>query len=144
MERMTRLGFLLVLLVLPGGCSDGRPPRVQVAGRVLIDGQPLKLGTIQVVPSNARAAFAEIGPDGRFELSCFDNQDGVVKGTHQVAVVAAENLDGRRRKWYAPKKYAQPDTSGLSVTIDGPTDALVVELTWAGGAPFVETVVAGE
>lgn len=144
MKWIRHLVPVFVLVTFVGGCGDGRPPRVQVTGRVLIDNQPLTLGTIQVAPANARPAYGRIGPDGRFTLSSFGDHDGVVKGTHQVAVLATEDLDSRRCKWHAPKKYSQFDTSGLSVTIDGPTDDLLIELTWAGGAPFVETVGSGE
>jgi len=55
-----------------------------------------------------------------------------------------EVLDGISQQWHAPKKYADPETSGLATTITGPTDSLRIELSWEGGAPFVEHVEYGE
>ena len=120
------------------GCGDGRPRRVPVSGQVLIDGEPLTHGQIRLTPADARPATAEIGPDGRFTLTTFDEGDGVVPGVHPVAVAANEYLSETRQRWHAPKKYAHPTTSGLTATIDGPNDSLVITLSWEGGKTFVE------
>jgi len=120
------------------GCGDGRPRRVPVSGQVLIDGQPLTYGYVRVIPIDARPATAQIGPDGRFMLKTFEDGDGAVLGTHPVTVSANEYLSETSQRWHAPKKYADPGTSGLTATIDGPTDSLVINLTWDGGKPFVE------
>lgn len=120
------------------GCSDGRPRRVPVSGQVLIDGQPLSAGFVRVIPSNARPATGTIDQQGRFRLTTFEKGDGCVAGTHRMEVVAFEILSPTEIRWLAPPKYRQMNTSGLSVTIDGPTDSLTVELTWAGGHPYVE------
>ncbi len=138
-------GIILLLaaaLVALPGCGDGRPKRVQVSGQVLIDGKPLTLGFIRLAPENARPASARIGPDGRFTLATFESDDGAVLGTHPVVVRATELLSPTKVKWFAPKKYADERTSGLTATIDGPTDSLVIELTWDGGKPFVEIIDA--
>lgn len=120
------------------GCGDGRPRRVPVSGQVLIDGRPLTHGYVRLMPDNARPATAQIGPDGRFTLKTFEDGDGSVVGTHPMIVAANEALGETRQRWHAPPKYADPKTSGLTATIDGPTDSLVIELTWDGGKPFVE------
>jgi len=135
--------FLLgiaALAVTAAGCGDGRPGRVPVSGQVLLDGKPLSRGFIRLVPDDARAACGEIGPDGRFTLKTFEPGDGVVLGTHRVAIVAIEPLGSIQQRWHAPKKYSDPATSGLTATIDGPTDSLRIEITWDGGQPFVETL----
>ena len=126
------------------GCGDGRPKRVPVSGTVLIDGQPLTYGFVRFLPKGARPATAQIDKDGHFSLSCFGDEDGVVEGTHAVVVIAAEQLGGNAQRWHAPKKYADPTTSGLTRTIDGPTDSLKVELTWSGAKPFIERLGGGE
>lgn len=128
----------LGLAVSVAGCGDGRPERVPVSGRVLIDGEPLPLGVIQVIPADARVAQGKIGSDGRFELTTYEKGDGCVPGTHSVAVISREILNASAQRWLAPKKYTQPSTSELTVNIDGATDDLVVELTWDGQGPFVE------
>ena len=58
--------------------------------------------------------------------------------SHQVVVIANEAPTNDQIRWLAPKKYHEPETSDLSVTIDGPTDDLEINLTWDGGEPFVE------
>ncbi|MBN1911279.1 MAG: hypothetical protein JW818_16155 [Pirellulales bacterium] len=139
-------GLFLLALMLPSltGCGDGRPKRVPVSGQVLIDGKPLTFGFVQVKPGNARSAYAQIGSDGRFTLTTFGGNDGVVLGTHPVAVKANEQLSETRIRWHAPKKYADTNTSGLTITIDHDTRELPpFELSWEGGKPFVETVGTG-
>lgn len=131
----TPLALCLLLLV---GCSDGRPTRVPVAGRVLIDGQPLTTGFIRVVPANGRAATGTIDKQGRFRSTTFEQGDGCVLGTHPVEIIAFESISDIEILWLVPKKYHQANTSGLTVTIDGPTDDLTIELTWDGGQPYVE------
>jgi hypothetical protein len=123
---------------LLAGCGGNLPERVPVSGRVLIDGQPLTMGALIVAPANERASTASIGPDGAFTLSCYEKGDGAVRGTHKVTVMASEQLSERSARWHAPKKYANLGATDLTVTIDGPTDDLVINLTWNGGKPFVE------
>ncbi|MAT73338.1 MAG: hypothetical protein CMJ58_27960 [Planctomycetaceae bacterium] len=129
---------LLVAIVAASGCSDGLPHRVPVSGVVKIDGKPLDRGSIMIVPADDRPAGGSIGPDGRFTLTSYELNDGVVTGTHQVAVQSNIHIDERTTKWLTPKKYGDPKTSGLTVTIEEPTDDLVIELTWDGKEPFTE------
>jgi hypothetical protein len=130
-------GFLLLL----GGCSYydlDRPVRVPVSGKVLIDGKPLEYGFIRFIPSNARPSGGKIDRYGRFALSCFEDNDGAVPGLHKVAVVSCEPLSETEVIWHLPKKYGECATSGLEQRIDGPTDSVVINLTWDGGEPFLE------
>ncbi len=133
--------LFLGLLVSPvlTGCGDGRPRRVPVSGRVLIDGEPLSHGTIMLVPHDARPSTAPLDAQGRFTMNCFDEGDGAVLGTHRVGVSAVKPLSGSSQQWLAPKRYVDYNDSGLEVEITGPTDDLKIELTWDGGRPFVET-----
>jgi hypothetical protein len=144
-QRAPWLGVTAAMLAAAtlAGCGDGRPKRVPVSGTVLIDGKPLTYGFVRFLPKGARPATAQIDKDGRFSLSCFGDNDGVVEGTHAVVVVAAEQLGGNAQRWHAPKKYVDPQTSGLTETIDGPRDDLVIELTWSGGKPYVERIAGG-
>jgi len=127
-----------MLVVMFLGCGDGRPARVPTSGQVLIDGKPLEHGFVQVVPSGQRPATGQLGPGGRFVLTTFDPDDGCVRGKHPAAVIALESIDGSSQRWHAPKKYMSVETSGLEVDISEPTDSLVINLTWAGGQPFIE------
>lgn len=120
------------------GCGDGRPARVPVSGQVFLDGKPLSVGSIMLVPDGARPSSGNIDEQGRFTLTCYDGKDGAVRGQHAVAVVATKQIDENTVRWLAPKKYADHGTSGLKVNVDGPTDSLRIDLTWDGGSPFIE------
>jgi hypothetical protein len=123
------------LLLLLCGCGEGRPTRVPVSGVVLLDGQPLTRGHVRFVPPNDRASSGDIGPDGRFTLSCFEIGDGAVVGQHQVAVIANEPLNETEMRWHAPEKYADHTTSGIVVDISGPTDTVEIKLNQDGSPP---------
>jgi hypothetical protein len=121
--------MLVALLgMLAIGCGQRRPQRVPVSGRVLIDGKPLTRGHVRFVPANDRPSSGDIGPDGRFTLSCFEFQDGAVVGKHRVAVIANEPVSETQMRWHAPDKYADHMTSGLVVEISEPTNQLEVKL----------------
>ena len=140
-----RAAFLSTALVavLFAGC-DNRPERVPVSGTVTIDGQPVEHGQIMVVPTGMRPAYGDLGPGGKFTLTTFEDDDGVVPGTHKVTVSATEPQGPSAQKWHAPQRYADLTQSDVTVTVDGPTDDLKVELTWDGGKPFVQSFGGGE
>jgi hypothetical protein len=123
------------------GCGDGRPKRAPISGRVTIDGKPLSSGSIVVHPAGTRLATSPIGPDGRFTLSMFENEDGCILGKHPLAVVGTKMLDLTTTEWLVPKKYADSATSGLEIDVTGPRDDVEIKLTWEGsppGRPFKE------
>ena len=136
-------GAALAALVGLTGCGEGGPKIVPVSGIVLIDGQPLTYGHIQVIPTGWRPASGRIGGDGRFTLTTTVSGDGCAVGTHPVAILAGESLTPETMKWHAPKRYADIATSGLTVTITGPTDDLKIELKSDGGKPPVKGVKEG-
>lgn len=120
------------------GCGDGRPARVPVSGKVLIDGEPLKYGYVEFTPTGARPSGGRLDENGHFTLSCFDQGDGAVLGLHRIAVKAAEHRSETQTFWHAPKKYNSANTSGLTQEITEPTDSIVINLTWDGKRPFLE------
>lgn len=133
-----------VCVVVASGCGGAdRPERVKVSGQVLIDGQPLEHGFVQVTPAKARPSTGKLGPGGRFRLTTFEPDDGCVPGKHPVAVIGVQSVDGSSQRWHAPKKYSSAETSGLHVEIPQATDSLLINLTWDGGKPFEERF-AGE
>ena len=130
------IALVLGLIALPlVGC--GGPKLVPVSGRVTIDGKPLTEGYIFVMPSDERAAGSPIDSQGRFALTTYDDKDGCKPGTHPVTITAKQHLSPTRVRHLIPPKYEQPDTSGMTVTIEGPTDNLEIKLTWAGGKPYI-------
>ena len=128
------LSYLLLMLVVAAGCSDGRPKRVPVSGQVLIDGEPVRAGSIRFVPEGARPSSSDLDAEGRFTLRCFEKDDGAVLGTHRVEVAARE-IEGESVRWYAPNEYSDFRSSGLAVEITEPTDSLIIELTWGSKKP---------
>ncbi|CAN5167045.1 hypothetical protein BH11PLA2_BH11PLA2_26450 [soil metagenome] len=139
MPRFSAGIALAICAFIAAGC-DSHPKVVKVSGQVLIDGQPLRHGFIQIVPDGQRAAMAKLDNEGRFTLSTDPNKtdDGVAPGTHRVAVIGLETLDAGSQRWNAPKKYSTVEESGLTVTIDKAMNDLTVNLPWAGGKPFIE------
>lgn len=136
------LGVVVLLIASIVGCGDGRPKRVAVSGQVLIDGQPLKFGSVRFVPEAGRPSYGELDQSGHFVLTCYGEQDGVVLGTHRIEVAAGESLSPTKTKWHAPKKYANYANSPLTQQVTGP-DSVVISLSWEGGKPFIETFDAG-
>lgn len=120
---------LCLTVAIVCGCNDGKPERVPVSGVVLVDGNPLTQGTITVYPTGARPSLGKIGADGHFELMSYKPGDGVVLGTHAVSISAEELVGEEKIKWHAPKKYANPRTSGLSITVTESRDDVKIELT---------------
>jgi hypothetical protein len=133
----------LLAVAIFAGCGDGRPERVPVSGKVLIDGKPLETGNIRVYSGSHRAASGKIEADGSFKLSTYELGDGVVPGTHPVSVTGAKLLDAKTMRWFAPKKFADASTSGLSLEVTESTDEAQINLTWGGGKPFNETILGG-
>jgi len=122
------LSFALCLaLAAAVGCSDGRPERINVSGRVTIDGKPLTLGNVKFVPEGARASSGSIDSEGRFTLGCYEDDDGVVPGLHRIQVSSYEVVAEKVNR-HAPIKYANYATAGISFEVTAPTESLVIEL----------------
>ena len=115
-----------------------------ISGRVTIDGAPLTGAFVVFYPPSGRSSNGRTDSAGRFTLRCFEEADGALLGTHQVTVVAAQELSSHAMKWFAPKKYANHKTSGLQYNVEGPTDDAKFELTWNGGKPFIEKANSGD
>ena len=128
--KTSRLLFISGILLL--GCTANQTQRVEVAGKVQLDGEPLSMGTIRFVPGAGRPVSSEIQSDGSFTLVSAGQGGaiaGVVPGLYRVAVSSSEILDEDAGPiWHAPAKYADHRTSGIEVIIDEPTQSLVIEL----------------
>jgi hypothetical protein len=138
--RVGMAWMIIVALAMITGCNRN-PKRVAVSGQVLIDGEPLKYGQVVFVPKGGRPSTADLDETGHFTLTSFNPDDGAAKGAHQIAVYANEQLDDTRTKWHAPRKYSFYNSSGLTQEINGPTDSVVINLTWKGdklGKPYIE------
>lgn len=116
------LWTLVVLIVLAiAGCDSGRS-LAPVKGKVLLDGQPLTTGLLVAIPPAGRGANGQIQSDGTFELSTNGDGDGAAIGTHKIAVIAYDGEPGAGPeagygKLLVPKRYVNPETSGLKVEV---------------------------
>jgi hypothetical protein len=72
----------------------------------------LTQGEITFEPSDiGREAHGSIQPDGTFELTTFNKNDGAVPGTHRVAV------SGTSKKDAVPLKYRNTSSSKTLVEV---------------------------
>jgi len=105
-----------------------------VKGKVLIDGQPLKFGSVGTRPPFGRGAHGEIQSDGTFELFTYRPHDGALVGQHKISI-AAYDPNGKKDpesgygKLMTPKKYADPESSGFILDVEaGTTNTPTFEL----------------
>lgn len=119
-------GACCLALAVAGCGGPTGPSLVPVVGRVTVNGQPVKAGTLSFRPDKAKGNASEhepygtIGADGNFKL--FTNKlEGAPAGWYKVAIMAGEpvevgNMSGQAR-WFANPKYASIQSSGLAVEV---------------------------
>jgi hypothetical protein len=76
------------------------------------------------LPADGRSAIGEFGPDGMYQLTTHEPGDGAVVGEHRVIVQARSgegDAYGDESPTIVPSiiplRYADPDASGLTVTV---------------------------
>ena len=146
--RFASLLFLILPLVVAGGCGDGRGVRIPISGVVTVDGQPLQHGSVTFNPikgaeqkEKQRAGGGSLNAEGKFQVSSFTANDGLMVGKYEVSVLALEPLGPNSQKWHAPQKYSNFKTSGLTYEITPETESIEFKLTWEGedpSEPYVE------
>ena len=132
---------LVCVAFLLTGC-DGRPSRVKVSGHVTCDGKPVEFGGVSLKPvGGGRGGGGEIKSGGAYTVTMYEPGDGIPLGAYTVVISSVETLNPRTIRWHAPKKYAKPETSGLTVEITESTSDLNFDLTWDGdkhSEPWIE------
>jgi hypothetical protein len=126
----TRLRWSLVLVVLFPGCGKSLH---QVSGKVVFrhTGQPAKeLKGYQVnltAEDQPVAARGTIDENGSFQISTYGENDGALPGKHKVVIVPPSGDPLRQPKSILPKRYADPDKSGLEIVVprDGVTNVIL-------------------
>lgn len=105
---MRLLPLLLSASLAALGCGQKPTALASVQGSVYVHGQPLAGGTIVFTPDPERGgqgpmAWAQIGPDGRFQLAT-EGQLGATPGWHRITIAAAtaDKL---------PPRYRDPELS---------------------------------
>lgn len=137
------------------GC--GRVEYVPVEGRVTLDGSPVIGGSVTFVPSAGGRPGGAITDDrGRFVIWEAGMKEGLTRGNYKVSVfkviwkaVKAMPLpepslppghgsprmveqpvgEPEIERYIVPQRYADPDTSGLTVAVTAEAKDLNLELT---------------
>ena len=131
------LGLLVVATSLQSGCDNNPLGAIPIRGTVTYHGDPLKEGEVLYNPveSTGRRARGKIQPDGTFRLTTLEKDDGAVPGEYKISVIAyaphpgeptrtveSEQRDQIRerikRGYVIPEKYVDPETSGLTDTVN--------------------------
>jgi hypothetical protein len=140
---------LSLLCLSTFGCKDGRPKRVAVSGKVLIDGKPLTMGNVAFysTTTKGRPSNGPIQPDGSFSLFTFEVNDGIPPGEYAVSVSSKEGLSKSLSEDISrhniPPKYEDIKTSGIVKKIEGPMNDMAIELTWKGSGKTGPYIVDG-
>jgi hypothetical protein len=121
MSMYSRRWLFSVVLFALAGCSR-EEPTFSVEGKVLIDGQPLKVGTVIFTPDAARGNTSmheprgKIDENGVYRLSLTKGHPGATRGWYKISLSAQQLKDPKDRYSYVsliPTRYTRPDTSGL-------------------------------
>jgi hypothetical protein len=119
-------GLLVVLVCI--GCGPRANPHFQkttaVRGKVTFaNGSPVRGGLVTLHPKDGSKAESRgtIDKDGRFTLGTYKVSDGTMAGAYAVTVepIVYDKRGNMRpdRSLRIPAKYADPDSSGLTVEI---------------------------
>jgi hypothetical protein len=138
--------------------EDGLPKRYPVYGTVTYQGKPVESGTITFTPGDlhhGRSAGGTI-KDGNYSLASLETDDGAMAGHYKVSVIAqkmiTDGLDSKQKMMYekarstggvpippqvkkkvriedlVPKKYCDPQTSGLQAEVAEKSNEVNFEL----------------
>lgn len=130
---MNAIRFLSVAMVglFLASCqrSESRIATVPVSGQLLRGAAPLAHASVVFHSDAAAGDFpkprATTDADGRFTLTTFDTADGAPVGTYRISVelwVTPRPDAGPTNA--LPAKFAKPETSGLSATVQPGTNTL--------------------
>jgi hypothetical protein len=145
---------LLILFCL--GCNSSKLILGKVEGTVTLDGQPLKMGNIIFVTKGTRDASGIIENGVIKNVMTFVEGDGAPVGHSAVAIIAIDETPNNQpqeppitetaetstpsptdaspvtlggQKFSIPPNYTNPETSGLTVTIQKGINTVKFELT---------------
>ncbi|WP_146676790.1 carboxypeptidase-like regulatory domain-containing protein [Pirellula sp. SH-Sr6A] len=138
-RSMFCLGVCSFAVWLGCGPKSDLPKTVKAQGVVTLDGTPVDLATIVLIPDAGTYSAAGVSDkDGKFALKAFDEKAGAVPGSYKVEITKTVVQDKGEKGGEAvvnvayglPKKYSTFTTSGLKLTIpDQDTTDIKFELT---------------
>ncbi|HBL44981.1 hypothetical protein [Gimesia sp.] len=103
---------LLLLCLLNGGCFSSEPALSGVIGGTVVrSGQPVTAGRVELHSSDAVVIVAEIDANGSYSM------DSIKAGNYHVAIVSER----------VPEKFADPQTSGLTIQMEAGTGPLIAD-----------------
>lgn len=125
------------------GCAPGAPKTIKVKGMVTYAGVKLNRGTIAFTPKNtapdspSRPATAELDSEGNYTMSTTNPGDGVFPGQYAVTVVSYEQppdpATPGQEVWAIPRKYGDPQRSGLQAEIhEGDSEPVELDFDLVG------------
>lgn len=148
-QKCLKASALAFLLAGVTACTNNNPQfqasGVEIEGLVTLDGKPLQIGMVQVVPESAMmsadSAVGMIGEDGRFAVSNVP-VGGIklsVKTSHLKGMAAAGKMAPARpgvsgapqlnvQFVDVPKQYESPETSKLIATVVKGKNTINLEL----------------
>lgn len=135
---LVKRAWIFVAAMFCAGCEPTNTLElIPIRGEVGYRGKPLGEGQVIYLPAqagNGRQATAQIQPDGTFQMTTRDANDGVAKGDYRIAIFAyaphpgepqtreeheaIAQSGGLRRDYLIPARYADGSTSGLEDTVD--------------------------
>ena len=126
----------VLMMSLSAGCGKAKPgikgklPLFPVAGKLIMDGQPMAGATLLFHPTNdfptgsaSQRPRAIVGEDGTFQVSTYANDDGAPAGEYRVTVSWKADTDGTTSEQQqdlpemAPRTVQNPRQSHLRVKI---------------------------
>lgn len=137
-------------LVLGCGGGSSRPPTYPVEGTVTLGGKPLADATVTFRPDGStpgqQPANGKTDAEGRYRLTTFSNGDGAMAGDYRVTLMKFDEVssgavaaDGDdyvppsgplpTPKNQLPKKFADPDKSGLTATVAETGEANLIDFS---------------
>ncbi len=122
--------LLLALLAVGCGRYDAH-----VSGIVTLDGQPVDRGNVTFIPRiGGTTSYANIQPDGSYEVMTGEER-GLPSGNYQVSIVVNEVIPPKIEgdpppgaKLISPRKYADPNESGLEFLVERGRNTMDIEM----------------
>ncbi len=132
-RRIFGMRLLLVAsaLIFAGGCGPSAKPAGTVMGKVTYDGQPLNVGSINLISSMGSAAQAKIGDGGAFKIegTLDAGEYKAYLSSPKPEPVAPGTKPKATDKFDVVAKCLDPNTSGTKVTVKSGENNVTIEFT---------------
>lgn len=119
-----RMNALVLVFAMAIGCGPGRdgslPPTAPVTGTVMLQGEPVRGGTVTFHPKGAgNPGVGWLDEEGHFSVATYYDDDGAVVGEHSVTVDMPPPLDGvdPNDVFDVPEAYTNPEATPLIVNV---------------------------